>query len=260
VLPFGRSRLFPAALAIGAMVPDLFFYVPIGFSRDYTHSLEGALLVDLPFTILLFLFWHAALRRPLVDFLPLWVRSRLATDEWMPRHHGGRLAFVGLLVASATIGIATHLAWDMFTHDGWFVWQVPLLQTQLGPLPVYKWGQHAGTIVGAALLVGYAFWWKRRTTPGVAAPSPLTPRLRIAGVLSVLAVGLVVALTIWFGGMGVISDNNTVPGILLGASPLDGRLVFATVVVGLAFAGLTALLVCAAWWFAARRTRGDAAK
>jgi hypothetical protein len=248
ILPFGRSRLFPAALAIGAMVPDLFFYLPFGPPREYTHSLEGALLVDLPITILLFLLWHVALRAPIVDFLPRWVRERLAKDEWMPHHHGGWLRFLGLLLASAGIGIATHLAWDMFTHDGWFVWQVPLLQQHVGPLPVSKWLQHLSTVGGALIVMAYVVWWRRRTPAATPAPSPLTTPLRVGGVVLTLGVGLVVALIVWFGGLGVFSGNESVPGILAGASPLESRLVFSLVVVGLAFAGLVALIVCAVWW------------
>jgi hypothetical protein len=248
ILPLGRSRLLPAALAIGAMEPDLFFYVPIGIQREYTHSLQGALLLDLPVTILLFLLWHVALRRPLVDFLPLSFRARLAQDNWMPRHHGGWLPFVGLLIASVGIGIATHLAWDMFTHDGWFVWQVTALQQQAGPFPVYKWLQHISSALGALLIVAYVVWWHRRTAPAAPAPSPLTPVLRAAAALLVLGAGLTVALVIWFGGMGAVSDNETVPGILQGASPLDNRLIFSLVVIGLACAGLVALVVCGVWW------------
>ncbi len=233
------------------MVPDLFFYVPIGFSRDFTHSWQGALLVDVPSTVILFLLWHAVLRRPVVDFLPLWVRARIGISDWMPRR-GGLLLFVGLLLASTLIGIATHLAWDQFTHNDWLVQQVPFLHAQLGPLPVYKWGQHGGSIIGAIVIVAYVVWWKRRTPAGSPLASPLTPVLRASGVLLVLAVGLASALTIWFGGMGVVSSNTTVPGILAGASPLDNRLVFSTVVIGLACAGLAAVLTCGVWWMLRR--------
>ena len=236
VLPFAKTPLLPAALAIGSMVPDLFYYVPVGIGRSFSHSWFGVFTIDLGVGILVFLLWQLVLRRPVLDFAPLWVRQRMGRSEWMP---AGRLRWVRLvlvLAASLLIGILTHVLWDDFTHDGPFVHLVPVLFEQFGPLRLFKWLQHASSILGAVAIVLFVLWWRRRVPAAEPAPTRLTTTTRIAGIAITLGSGLLVALFLWIRGM------------LGGASPIDNELVFQVVVIGLAAAGLTALIFALTWW------------
>lgn len=236
VLPFAKTPLLPAALAIGTMVPDLFYYVPVGIGRSFSHSWFGVFTIDLGVGILVFLLWQLVFRRPVVDFAPLWVRQRMGRSEWMP---AGRLRWARLilvLAASVLIGCVTHVLWDSATHDGPFVHLVPVLFDQLGPLRLFKWLQHASSILGAIAIVLFVLWWRRRATVAEPAPTRLTTTTRIAGIAITLGSGLLVALFLWIRGM------------LGGDSPIDNELVFRVVVIGLAAAGLAAILVTVVWW------------
>jgi hypothetical protein len=234
VLPFARTPLLPAALAIGAMEPDLFFFLPIPVSREFTHSWLGVFTLDLAVSLLAFALWQLVLRAPMVDFAPAWVRERLPHAGSRPGSRGWPV-FAALLVASILIGSTTHVIWDSFTHDSAFIRSTPLLFDQMGPLRVFKWLQHVSSALGIALLVAFVLRWRRHTPAGQAAPTRLTARSRTLEWLVVLGLGFVVALAIWIGG------------IASGTSPLENTLVYTTVVVGIAVAGLLALIVLLFW-------------
>lgn len=237
VLPFARTPLFPAALVIGSMAPDLFYYVPIRVPRDLAHSPLGIVTVDLAFGLIVFVLWQLVFRRPVLDFQPLWLRSRLAALPWAGhRPVGMSWARAGvILVVSLLLGSATHVLWDAFTHEGWLVSQLTWLQHPLGPLPAFKWAQHVSTVVGALLVAAWVFAWARRTRP-VDAPGRAGTPVRVAAWLGVGVAGLVVALAIWAHGLSS------------GQAPFDPSLIFATVTIGLGASGLVAALFALAWW------------
>jgi hypothetical protein len=235
VLPLARTPLPPAALAIGAMVPDLFYYVPIDFPRGLTHSWLGVITVDLVAGLLLFFLWEFVFRAPVIDFAPRWLRVRMSTRWRMPSRLRDLGSFAGLLIAAVLIGSATHLVWDSLTHAGPVV-DVLELDGMVGPLPLYKWGQQASSLLGVIALVVFAAIWARRTPALEWVPTRLTRAQRRAGVLLALGTGLVVALIVW------------IRGILRGHSPIYNELVFYTVTIGLAAAGLASVIICVVWW------------
>lgn len=235
ILPFARTPLPPAALAIGAMMPDLFYYVPIDFARGFTHSWLGVVTVDLGFALALFFLWEFVFRAPVIDFAPAWVRSRMSTRYRMPKTLRDAGIFAALLIGAVLIGCSTHLVWDSLTHAGPVV-DALKLDAKAGPLPVYKWGQHASSAVGLIALAVFTFFWWRRTEPHPAPPTRLTPFQRRGGIVLVLLVGLAVALTIW------------IRGIMRGHSAIENQLIFYTVTVGLAAAALCAVILSVMWW------------
>jgi hypothetical protein len=85
-------------------------------------------------------------------------------------------------------------------------------------------------------LVVFAAIWARRTPALEWVPTRLTRAQRRAGVLLALGTGLVVALIVW------------IRGILRGHSPIYNELVFYTVTIGLAAAGLASVIICVVWW------------
>lgn len=239
VLPFARTPLLPSALVIGSIAPDLFFYVPLPISRNFTHSWLGVVTVDLVFGILAFVLWQVAFRTPLVDYAPLSARQRIATIPWFgirsPRLSWPRWAI--LLIASVLLGTITHIVWDSFTHPDWVTYQLPWLLTRWGFLPVYEWGQYGGSAVGAGVLVVWAIAWWRRTPRASAAPSRISRRVRYLFWVTTLGAGLLVAVIMWIPG-----------AILRSVSLLSSALLFQTVTSGIAAAGLTAAVWIALWW------------
>jgi hypothetical protein len=110
-----------------------------------------------------------------------------------------------------------------------------VLQSQLGPLQLYKWLQHASTVGGAVIIVIWVRVWVRRTTPTDVTLTRLTRRFRLLSWIATLTVGLAVACAIWLRGMTA------------GASPLDPSLVFHTTTIGLAAAGLVGFVLSLIW-------------
>ena len=235
ILPFARTPLPPAALALGAMAPDLFYYVPLDVPRGLTHSPLGVVTIDLAATLVLFVRWEFNFRAPVIDFGPLWLRRRMSTRYRMPSTLRALGIFAALLVGAALTGIATHLLWDSLTHAG-PVTDALKLDAMAGPLPLYKWGQHVSTAVGLLALAVFTLVWCRRSEPRDWAPTRLSGAQRRNGVLLVLASGLVVALVVWIRGMA------------RGWAGIDNTLVFYTVTIGLAAAALCAVILCVIWW------------
>ena len=238
ILPFARTPLLPAGLAIGSMVPDLPYFVPLGLARGFTHSLVGAVVVDLPMGIACYVIWVFLLRAPLLDFAPRWLHDRFRIRRT------GRRAWVTalLLLAGLSVGIATHLAWDAFTHsDGWVVLHVAALRSQLGPLTVARWLQYASSVFGLVVLAIWATGWVRSS---------------MAEPVAYLRTGRIGRLAIWTAIAGTLVVVGAVVW-LLGhfrvVEAFNRGLVHYTAVYSLAAAGLLALVVCLAWYLFPRR-------
>ncbi|MEU0135748.1 DUF4184 family protein [Streptomyces sp. NPDC006296] len=190
VLPLMRRPFVPAALVAGAVAPDVpYFTGTLGVSETSpqgwygpllnateTHSLGVGPVVGLPLAIGL-VAASRMLRAPLTALLP----SGLRLPE--PERTTGLPAAVRhtmWLLLSALIGIASHLAWDSFTHgDGFLVTHVQSLRAPApGGLTAARLLQYASTAVGLAA-VGRHLWRRRgrlRTDAGtetVARPGPV---------------------------------------------------------------------------------------
>jgi hypothetical protein len=187
VLPLrGVKYLRTMPLIIGALVPDLHYYMPWMFARfmSDTHSFAGSVTTDLVDGYLI-LFGVYLLRRPLTALLSARARwlclSALAPfsrdrREWL---------FAPLAIV---LGVWTHLLWDEFTHsDGWFVRRVSALSAPVtvGPYTgtVYHVLQYLSSVFG---LVVMAVWYARLRTP------PAVPAGRGAARSSALPVLLLV--------------------------------------------------------------------
>lgn len=179
-LPFIRTPLVPAAIAIGAMTPDLPLFVR-GLPLHYgiTHAFSW-----LPATILLafglLLVWRCVLRPATRELSPRRLALRLP-EEWDARaavalretvavvpsspagtSWGGML----LLLTSLAIGVVSHIMWDLFTHEGrWGTDAVPALAATWGPLPGYKWLQHGSSVLGLAVIAIWMLVWLARRAP-----------------------------------------------------------------------------------------------
>jgi hypothetical protein len=200
-----RGWLPFSALAIGSMIPDLPLFVPLAPDYATTHSLSGLFTTCLPLGMLGFIAFQAAMKRPLIALLPATVRCRCAAVAGLSLGLSVRAA---VRVASAvTIGAATHVVWDAFTHRGrWGTRLVPWLDTTAltiagHAVPGYKAMQYGSTAVGLPLLAVLAVVWLSRQVPAPLKSVPGVPlAVRVTVILGALGILTVLTRPVWVGG------------------------------------------------------------
>ena len=157
-----------SALVVGCFAPDFAHLVWLKPHSTYGHTLSGIFFLDLPASLAMLWLFHVYAKPPLLIFLPGAVRQRLkdpaaAFSLWPP-------ARLMLILLSILIGIATHIAWDSFTHkDTWPYehWQLLRLNVQLptGSMAVYKLLEYGSSLFGIAVLAIWFWHWYRTTEP-----------------------------------------------------------------------------------------------
>lgn len=233
-LPFVRTALVPAAIAIGSMTPDTPLFFKVGPDYWFTHDWLGALVVDLPLALALLLVWRLLLRPATAQLTPRWFAERWPAD-WSRRGSGwhslwggqdatapARLRAVALLVVSLALGIATHLVWDAFTHaDRWGSALIPQLALQVGQFRLWDWGHYVSSVVGLAIIAVWGIAWLRRQAPH---PIPQTgPRwlrpatwIALPGCLALAALAIALVLGIPnAGGLRLFVERSGTTGAAL---------------------------------------------
>lgn len=164
--PLGRFAA-PSALAIGSIVPDLWYLVPL-VERAASHSIAALFWFCLPVGLTTYALFHLLLKQPLIAL----ISPRLAafTPPGLPP------APWYAVVVSLLVGALTHLVWDGLTH-----------------FESHRWVQHANTLGGTAILG----WWiagklRRAATPGHAPRLPAFSRACV--LLALCGVALIAAL------------------------------------------------------------------
>jgi hypothetical protein len=237
VLPFLRTPLAPAALVIGSMSPDLPYFLPVTVDRDFSHSLPGAVTIDLAIGILAFVLWAVLLRAPALDYSPAWLRERMPRrPRWRV---GGLAASAALLVAALVLGTLTHLLLDLVTHEGSLSSVWPWFGATLGPVKVDVWLHLAFSVIGAVILAVWARSWAARTARTVHV-GIVGARERTTAWVGI-AVSLVSLLAVsWFVGLS------------LGIEPTIKELLFLSVCVSIGGTGLLLAVLAAVWHLRAR--------
>jgi len=238
VFPFLRTPLLPAGLVIGAMAPDLLYFLPFDTYRDLTHTPLGVVTIDLGIGIVVLALWWSLLRAPVIDLAPTWLSERMSR----PAPRGRFAVFAALVVASIALGSITHLVWDSFTHPGEVVDALPLLNVQVGPLVLHKWLQHTSSLVGLTAIVLWSAQWVRRTGR-VKKERVASSRVRYAAWVFVGATFTVAALITWAIGIGEPLH------------PFDPGLVFRVARVSIGATIAAAVLCCAGWYVLRERER-----
>lgn len=217
-LPFIRTPLVPAAIAIGAMTPDLPLFVRgVGLNYSFTHTFANVVWTAV-LAFVLFLVWRVVLRPAVPELSPRWLAARLPS-EWDEGGiaAAGRAAGVGerrtyplLLAVSLILGVLSHIAWDLFTHEGrWGVQLLPALDAQWGPLTGFKWLQHGSSVLGLVIIGVWGLLWLRRSTSRPDVTTRLPQGVRVAWWLSLP----VILIAAWFFGLvafGPLDDDFTV--------------------------------------------------
>lgn len=205
VLPLFRGPLVPAALVAGSMAPDVPYFLraaglPVAagdwweplLNGTTSHGWPGAAQVALPVGLALYVAYRLA-RRPL---------GALTPDGRAPLTPPSTPAALAAVVASAALGVLTHLLWDSFTHtDGWFVQHLEPLQRPAAAGQTWvRVLQHLSTVLGLLALAAWSWrrrshWLARRGT----APAR-RQRLALAAAAVAAAVGAVLATARWWDG------------------------------------------------------------
>jgi hypothetical protein len=180
VVPIAKllgHRAVPSALAIGSMIPDAWYFVP-WLDRKHSHDLLGALLFCLPAALIAYAAFHLIFKEPILALLPRSVAARLAV--WS--RPGLPAVPWRWVLLSLLAGVATHLAWDGFTHAG----HLSIGEAYVLPgVPVYRALQHASTLIGTAFMTWWIWRKLRQARPCGNVPA-LEPRLRIPAVAAML--------------------------------------------------------------------------
>lgn len=120
-LPFIRTPLVPAAIAVGAMTPDLPLFVRAVVPTYSTTHDFAAIAITVAMALGLLLVWRLLLRpaarvlapAPIAERLPpSWQRGSRATLKETFVGDRGAVAQTMLLLVSLAIGIASHILWD----------------------------------------------------------------------------------------------------------------------------------------------------
>lgn len=196
-LLFGRLPF--SALAIGAVVPDLPLFFPIG-SYALSHSLYGALYYCLPMGLVIYFYISFLGEKFFIACLPAWVSVRLGAQ----RTSGAMDIKSRVLLALAVyIGALTHQVWDAFTHlDGWGVLTFPVLTHSLDlgsfVIPIYKLLQYGSTFLGLPILLLIGLVYLRKEEPCYILQSgALTRNVKVAIAVSFIVVAVVTAIIVY---------------------------------------------------------------
>jgi hypothetical protein len=184
-----------SALAIGSVAPDIPYFVPLPVSRTLTHSPAGLLAFSLPAGLVAWLIFEFLVKDALAHILPgdsrivAGPKSRLTSRR-------AALACGGIL-----IGAASHIAWDSFTHrTGYMVvhhelLRLTILEVSGRGLQVYKFLQHASTVLGLTAIAWIIWSSNRREFPRRSpGHSGSRPRLSWTFILMVVAAFMLVQI------------------------------------------------------------------
>jgi hypothetical protein len=199
VLPFlRRGHWVSAGLVTGSLAPDLPTYLPLSLTHEQTHALSAILWPDGALALGLLVVWWGPLRPALMSLWPA-AAARCGSPGWreplLAARRGWTVwgAWVGWLLMSELLGLATHLGWDAFTHGGGYaVDRWPTLRHRVGGHPLYSQLQLWCSVLGIGIVAAYLLvQWRRRSRTAAARPSatvagPALPRAVRVTVVAVL--------------------------------------------------------------------------
>lgn len=166
VLPFRKLKLVWSAAVIGSMAPDFPYVIGNIRYRDLGHQFPGVLWFSLPASLAVLWLFHNVIKRPVIGLLPTGMQQRLPSQSGDFRF-GPAARFLAIL-GSVSLGIASHLIWDAFTHSHTWPWRhiawlrgrlsIPLVHHQV---PVFSFLQYASSAVGMLALAIWVLLWYR---------------------------------------------------------------------------------------------------
>ncbi|KAB2328691.1 DUF4184 family protein [Cytobacillus depressus] len=175
VLPFSRNSKYVnfLAMVLGSMSPDFEYFLRGKPYGDIGHTFIGFVVFNLPIVVIAYLIYKTYIHRTLFSHLPSTLQ-----DTYSQKTSSTKLLKVFVFLYSALFGMLTHVVWDSFTHlEGFMVSNLSILTNTVHifdlNIPIFKFLQHGGTIVGIIAIIGYMYIRTtknrynggRRTTP-----------------------------------------------------------------------------------------------
>jgi hypothetical protein len=166
ILPLSHRYFHFPALVFGSMSPDFIYYLS-GKPADGGHTIFHSEWLNLPLCLCFYAIYVAVLKVPLWANLPQRWSHRLPDSPRRPLW-----LWLLIFLFSAWVGMLSHIFLDNFTHgSGTFVRALPFLQQEFY-IPMYKWCQYGGTVLGLVCIA----WYLRMTAKRYPHPSTQTTR------------------------------------------------------------------------------------
>ncbi len=206
-LPFRRSRLIFSAVGIGSIAPDIEYFVRLRPGSGWGHTIPGAFCLSLPLGLAVLWLYHRFAKLPILNLLPEQVQRRLG-PLLTPFRFGPSRRFL-LILVSMLAGIATHIAWDSFTHPNtWLSRHWSFLHRSIW-LPIVGYARYSAILqdgsgfFGVAVLIVWFVYWYRSTKPGpLSLRSPFTAAHKAAIVVTMLSISTAGAMLRGFASVG----------------------------------------------------------
>lgn len=148
-----------SALIIGSMTPDFEYFIRMKDYSKYSHTWAGLFWFDVPLGLALLFIFHNVVRNTLIEYLPFSFNVRFSAFEKFNWNQYFKKNIIVVLI-SLIVGIASHLFWDSFTHDGgYFAESIPILKNDLNILNHKISGavlfQYISSLIGAVVMLIY---------------------------------------------------------------------------------------------------------
>lgn len=149
VLPIRHRHFDKSALILGSLAPDFVYFLIGKASLGIGHTLIGIIFINLPLCVLLF-YVYGFLSKTIWHYTPNCLNLHHSPNY--PNNYRQWIIFV----LSALFGMATHILLDSFTHEmGFMVQYFNGLQSLVLGLPIFKWLQYLGGVLGCVFIVVY---------------------------------------------------------------------------------------------------------
>ncbi len=208
--PLARRGLVMSALVVGSMAPDFLYYLSLSTHNSWGHSLEGIVLFDLPFSMMVLWVFHGFIKRPLLRLIP-WAHRRRLLPYARPFPFWPLKRFL-LILASVIIGIMTHLLLDSFTHDYGFLsvrfpfLLAPVLQVYGRNMPLCDLLQFVLSFGLMGVLVAQYMRWFFFHRKGASLATFLDFRAHLPLYIVLILVATVPAVFYAFHGVPLVTD------------------------------------------------------
>lgn len=153
-----RKQLPLPPLVVGCIAPDLPYLVHLAPVHAAGHTVIGLVTHAVPHGLIALGAWYLWLEKPLLTLFALQPSKRQRSAAWF-----------FLMLISLLLGAMTHALLDATSHEsGWFVQQFDSLSRNVGGLPMFKWIQYGGGVIGLVALI----WWYRGARAGTSGVAP----------------------------------------------------------------------------------------
>lgn len=194
-LPFRKLKPIWPALVIGSFAPDLQYFIWISDEDRSGHHLPDVFLITLPLALVVLWLFEWMVKGPILELLSRGLQRRLQ-DKVKPLSFWGWRRF-GSIILWITVGVATHLVWDQFTHPysrlatHWSVLGTWVSVGFLRPMPLANILQHASTILGLVVLCVWCGAWYGRTAPAPRSQlREFSPLVKVAVVFTMIDIAI----------------------------------------------------------------------